>query len=77
MTFFVMMRLRLTDKQRNGTLEVKHYKQLLPNMGLQIENERSSMRHFWGVYEQNSIVNSVCVDDWTAKRVISFGNEHL
>ena len=28
------------------------------------------------VYEQNSIVNSLRVDDWTAKWVIIFGNEH-
>ena len=25
------------------------------------------MKHCWGVYEQNAIVNSVCVDDWTVE----------
>ena len=28
----------------------------------------------WGIYEQNSTVNSVCVDDWTAELAIIASN---
>ena len=33
------------------------------------------IKHCWGVYEQNSIVNSVRVDDWTAELAIIGSNE--
>ena len=33
----------------------------------QLENECCGIKQYWGVCEQNSIVNSVRVDDWTAK----------
>ena len=39
-------------------------------MASQLENEPCCIKHCWGVYEQNSIVNSVHEDDWTAERVI-------
>ena len=30
-------------------------------------NELCCIKHCWGVYEQDSLVNSVGVDDWTAE----------
>ena len=33
------------------------------------------IKHCWGVYEQNIIVNSVSVDDWTAELAIIASNE--
>ena len=33
------------------------------------------IKHCWGVYEQNSIVNNVSVDDWTAELAIIASNE--
>ena len=36
----------------------------------QLENELDCIKHFGGVYEQNSTVDSVRVDDWTAELAI-------
>ena len=33
------------------------------------------IKHCWGVYEQNSIVNSVHVDDWTVELAIIASND--
>ena len=32
-------------------------------------NEFGFMKHCWGIFEQNSIVNSVRVDDWTTQAI--------
>ena len=32
------------------------------------------IKHCWGVYEQNNIVNSICVGDWTAELAIIASN---
>ena len=39
-------------------------------MASQLVNELSCNKHCWCVYEQNSIVNGVCVDDWTTEWAI-------
>ena len=39
-------------------------------MAFQLGNEFYCIKHCRGVYEQNSIANSVHEDDWTAERVI-------
>ena len=44
-------------------------------MTSQLENEPWYNKPCWGVYEQNSIVNSVHVDDWTAEWEIIPNNE--
>ena len=49
-------------------------KQLSPNMTLKLENELCCIKHCCSVYEQNSIVNSVRVDDRTTYKVITSGN---
>ena len=36
----------------------EHHYRLLSNMAYQLENEHCWVKHCWGVYEQNSIVNS-------------------
>ena len=36
-----------------------------------LPNEPCCSKYCWSVYEQKSIVNSVCVDDWTAEWAIS------
>ena len=36
-------------------------------MAAQLANKVCCIKHCSGVYEQNSIVNSVFVDDWTAE----------
>ena len=46
------------------------FKQLLPNMASQLVNQRGSNKHCPGVYEKNSIVNGVHVDDWTTEWAI-------
>ena len=51
-----------------------HCQQLSLNMASQLINERSCIRHCWVFYEQNSIMNCVRVDDWTAERVIIVSN---
>ena len=45
-------------------------------MASQLERELCCIMHYWGFYQQNCIVNSVCVDDWTAKWAIIAINEH-
>ena len=37
------------------------------NMTSQLMNERCCIKHCWGVYEQNTIVISVHVNNWTAE----------
>ena len=37
------------------------------NLAFHIENEPCCIKHYLCVYEQKSIVNGVCVDDWTAE----------
>ena len=44
-----------------------HHLQLSANMTSQLGNELSSIKHCRSVYEQNNIVNSVRVDNWTAE----------
>ena len=39
-------------------------------MASQLVNELDCIKHCWSVYEQNSIVNSVSVDDWTVECAI-------
>ena len=46
---------------------LNHYYQLSLNMASQLANELCYIKHCWGVYEQNSIVNSARVDYWTAE----------
>ena len=42
------------------------YRQLSPNIDSQLEIEFYCMKHCWGIYEQNSIVNNDArVYDWT------------
>ena len=43
-------------------------------MASQLENEICCVKHWWVVYEQNSIVKSVRVGDWTAEKVIIVNN---
>ena len=43
-------------------------------MASQLANEHCCVKYCWGVYEENRIVNSVCVDDWTAERAIMPSN---
>ena len=45
-------------------------------MAFQLANELACINHFWGVYEQNSIVNSVHVVGWKVKwaTIASNGN---
>ena len=43
-------------------------------MALQLENWICCIKHWWGVYKQNSVVNGVCVDDWTAELAIIASN---
>ena len=40
----------------------------------QLMNELVCNKYCWGVYEQNSIVNSDRADDWTAEWVIIASN---
>ena len=40
----------------------------------QFVNEFDCIKHCWGVYKQHSNVNSVRVDDWTAKLAIIASN---
>ena len=40
----------------------------------QLGNEPRDTKHYWGVYEDNSIVNSVRVDEWTAEWVTIASN---
>ena len=47
---------------------------IIDNNYLQLEKATYCVKHCWGVYEQNSIVNNVCVDDWTAESVIIASN---
>ena len=51
-----------------------HCQQISPNMASQLEIELACTKHCWGVDVQNSIVNSVHVDDWTAKVVVIASN---
>ena len=44
------------------------------NMDFQFENELCCIKHCWGVYEQNNIVNSVGVNDGKAEWSIIAGN---
>ena len=44
-------------------------------MTFQLENELDGIKYCWGVYEQNSIVNSLCADDWTAELAIIATND--
>ena len=44
-------------------------------MAYQLVNELY-IKHCWGVYEQNSIVNTVHVDDWTGEWAIIASNEY-
>ena len=44
-------------------------------MKSQLENELDCIKHCNGVYEQNNIVNSVRVDDWTAELTIIANND--
>ena len=53
---------------------VKRYWWLSPNKVAQLPNELICIKHCWGVYQQNSIVNSVRVDDWAAERAIIASN---
>ena len=46
-------------------------------MAFQLENDDCCIKHCWGVYEQNDIVNSVRVDDWTPELAIIGSNELL
>ena len=39
-----------------------------------LEKELGGVKHCWGVYEQNSTVNSVLVDDWKAEVAIIASN---
>ena len=39
-----------------------------------LANEHSCIKHCWGIYEQNSHVNTVRVVNWTAERVITASN---
>ena len=39
-------------------------------MAFQLDNELVCIKHCWSIYEHNSIVNSVGVDDWKVKLVI-------
>ena len=43
-------------------------------MASQLENELCCIKHCWGVYEQNSIVNNAPVYDWTAEWAIIASN---
>ena len=47
---------------------------IITKYGLKLENEFCGINHCWGVYEQNSIVNWVRVDDWTAELAIIASN---
>ena len=44
-------------------------------MATQLENELDYTKHCWCVYEQNSIMNTVHVDDRTTELAIIAGNE--
>ena len=43
-------------------------------MASQWDNGLNCIKHCWGVYEWNSIMNSACVDDWTAESAIIASN---
>ena len=43
-------------------------------MASQLENGLCYIKHQLGVYVQNSVVNSVCVDDWIAELAIIASN---
>ena len=42
----------------------------LRNLTCKLENELCCIGHCWGVYEQNSIVKSVRVDDWKEESLL-------
>ena len=44
-------------------------------MASQLENVRCYIKHCRGVYEQNNIMKSVRVVDWTAERAITGSND--
>ena len=48
---------------------------MIEDLASPLVNEHCCIKQCWGVYEQNSIVNSVRIDDWTAKWAIITGNE--
>ena len=56
------------------TPKVEAPKQLPPNTTLQLENGLCCIKHCWSVYEQNSIVNSVRIDNRTTYKVITSSN---
>ena len=43
-------------------------------MASQLVNGFCCIKHYWGVYEQKSKVNSIRVDDWTAELAIIASN---
>ena len=43
-------------------------------MVFQLANEICCIKHCWGVYEHDSIVNSVFADDWLAELAIIANN---
>ena len=43
----------------------------------QLMNELGWIKYCWGVYEENSIVNSDRADDWTAKWAIIASNVQI
>ena len=46
-------------------------------MASQLENKLCCVKHCWDVYEQNSIVHSVRVDDWTSEWAIIASNDSI
>ena len=52
-----------------------HYQQLSLNMASRLENQFDCIKNCRGVYGQNSTVNSVPVDDWTAELAIISSND--
>ena len=62
---------------RSVTVSVCHCQQLLRNIFSQLSNGHCCVKHCWGVYELNIIVNSVLVCDWTDKlAIIGSKGEH-
>ena len=46
-------------------------------MAYQLENGDCDIRQCWDIYEQNSVVESVCADDWTAEWAIIASNVNI
>ena len=56
------IKIKVNSRKLQIIWDTREKKVGMPNMASQLKNELGCMKHYWGAYQQNSIINCFHVD---------------